>query len=88
MSTKGKSVLDSIPIQNHAFPLRLHAPLPDSVESVTLLPDIAESQREVVGNCPSCGNPIYGKLICQGPPSLTRTCACAPLAPRQLGVVK
>lgn len=58
-----KSILDNVPVDDKAFPLRKPSP---------------QEPLVVVGQCPTCSNPIYGKeSITSGEdPSVRRTCKC------------
>lgn len=62
-----KSLLDGVPVDNRAFPLGKATP-------VKLADELS-----VVGNCPTCGAPIYGspKVAKQGAVlEVTFACSC------------
>lgn len=67
-----KSVLDGVKVEDKAFPL-FKGDLPNLV---------------VVGHCPTCGNPIYGKVtVARGEVPVTqRSCDCPSLLARVGGV--
>ena len=66
MEHKNKSILDGVPVQNTAFPSS------DDYQGCGIL--------EQVGNCPTCGGPIYGrKEVRPGEfPVTQRSCTCLP----------
>jgi hypothetical protein len=68
MDKQEKSVLDGMPVEDKAFPLR--GKLPERKSPPPKL--------EIVGSCPSCGAPIHGlKTITAGQDAhTTYSCQC------------
>ena len=58
-----KSILDSLPVDDKAFPLRQ---------------SIRPARQDIVGHCPHCGSPIFGPLsIVAGEiAQITYSCHC------------
>ena len=69
MENQSKSVLDGITVSDKAFPLG-HHPVSQSVMGTEAL--------EVVGTCPYCGAPIYGKKVVPSDqnPIVKYSCVC------------
>ena len=73
MSSQDKSVLDDVPVQNEAFPLR------GNVVPVGGTTGLESAPLAIVGSCPYCGAPIYGKKVLPSAndvPPVRYSCRC------------
>ena len=68
---KNRSVLDDVPVEDKAFPLRGKREPCDG--------EAAGPPFEIVGACPRCGCPIYGKkrIAANEPLIVHLSCTCA-----------
>lgn len=71
MNSKSKSVLDNVPVEDKAFPLKKDQPHYGQAESW-------QPALEVVGHCPNCGSPIYGspRIALNAVPQVKHSCEC------------
>ena len=75
MSSQNKSVLDDVPVRDEAFPFRGNVvPV-----GVTECQSEALEPLVIVGSCPYCGAPIYGKKVLPSVndvPPMRYSCRC------------
>ncbi len=70
---KSKSLLDGVEVADNAFPLSENVHRPGRTAK-----DLFPVQLQVVGSCPTCGAPIYGRqyVPLDGPAPVQHTCDC------------